>query len=93
MDISKIITDKLTASLTPEKLELIDQSYQHAGHSSAPSTGNSHFALTIVSAKFIDKGLRERHSMVYQALAGMVGREIHALSIKALTPAEANKDR
>ena len=52
------------------------------------SDDNTHFASQIVAAQFA--GLRPiaRHQLVYQALGALMGREIHALSIEALTPDE-----
>jgi acid stress-induced BolA-like protein IbaG/YrbA len=55
------------------------------------SDDNVHFAARIVAAQF--NGLRPiaRHQLVYKALGALVGREIHALSIDALTPEEQQK--
>ena len=52
------------------------------------SDDNTHFEALVVAAEF--EGLRPiaRHQLVYQCLGSLVGNEIHALSIKALTPAE-----
>lgn len=52
------------------------------------SDDNTHFSARLVSAAF--EGLRPlaRHQLVYRALGERVGREIHALSIEAYTPAE-----
>ena len=52
------------------------------------SDDNTHFASQIVAGQFA--GLRPiaRHQLVYQALGALMGREIHALSIEALTPEE-----
>jgi acid stress-induced BolA-like protein IbaG/YrbA len=52
------------------------------------SGDNVHFAARIVAAQFT--GLRPiaRHQLVYKALGELMGREIHALSIEALTPDE-----
>jgi len=52
------------------------------------SPDQTHFEAHIVSAAFV--GLRgvARHQLVYQALGALVGRELHALSIQALTPDE-----
>ncbi len=56
------------------------------------TTGTSdHFELLVVSPAFEGKKLMERHRMVYGALGGVVGNEIHALSLKTLTPAEAER--
>jgi len=52
------------------------------------SDDQTHFSARVVSETFA--GLRgvARHQLVYRALGERVGREIHALSIEALTPAE-----
>ncbi len=52
------------------------------------SPDQTHFTARIVSKDFA--GLRgvARHQLVYRALGERVGREIHALSIDALTPEE-----
>jgi stress-induced morphogen len=53
------------------------------------SPDQTHFSARIVSPAF--EGLRgvARHQLVYRALGERVGREIHALSIEALTPQES----
>ncbi len=53
------------------------------------SDDQTHYNARIVSESFT--GLRgvARHQLIYRALGERVGREIHALSIEALTPAEA----
>jgi BolA protein len=75
------------AALTPEKLEILDESAKHAGHEGAKS-GGGHYQLTIVSARFTGLPTLARHRLVYDTLAGMMHKEIHALSIKAYTPDE-----
>jgi acid stress-induced BolA-like protein IbaG/YrbA len=58
------------------------------------SDDNTHFASLVVSSRFA--GLRPiaRHQLVYKTLGALMGREIHALSIEALTPEElAGKGR
>ena len=52
------------------------------------SDDQTHYSARIVSETFA--GLRgvARHQLVYRALGERVGREIHALSIEALTPGE-----
>jgi acid stress-induced BolA-like protein IbaG/YrbA len=47
-----------------------------------------HFFATIVSAEFDGKTRIARHQRVYQALGDRMRAEIHALSMKTLTPAE-----
>jgi len=52
------------------------------------SDDNTHFEALVVAAEF--EGMRPiaRHQLVYKCLGALVGNEIHALSIKALTPQE-----
>lgn len=52
------------------------------------SDDDTHFATLVVSEDF--EGLRplQRHQLVYRALGPKMGGDIHALSIRALTPAE-----
>ena len=47
-----------------------------------------HFFATIVCAAFEGASRVKRHQMVYQALGDKMRAEIHALSMKTLTPAE-----
>ena len=47
-----------------------------------------HFEAVIVSAAFEGKRLIARHQMVYAALGDRMKAEIHALSMKRLTPTE-----
>jgi len=82
------IEHKLKTALQPLKLEIEDESALHAGHAGARESGGGHFRVTIVSAAFAGKGLLERHRMVYRALGDTMHREIHALSIRALSPEE-----
>jgi BolA protein len=83
---AQAIRDRL-AALEPEAIELVDESALHAGHEGAKG-GGGHFRLTIVSPRFRGQGTLERHRLVYGALAPLMGREIHALSIRALAPEE-----
>lgn len=47
-----------------------------------------HFEAIIVSALFRDKPKVKQHQLVYQALGTRMREEIHALSMKTLTPEE-----
>ena len=52
------------------------------------SDDNTHFEALVVATEFEGKRPIARHQMVYKCLGALVGNEIHALSIKALTPDE-----
>ena len=86
MDLSAAIHERLGA-LEPQSIDLLDESGKHAGHEGAKA-GGSHFRLTIVSPRFSGKDQITRHRMIYEVLAPLMRREIHALAIQALTPDE-----
>jgi len=53
------------------------------------SEDNTHFAARVVAQEFEGKKSLARHQLVYRTLGELMGREIHALSIEALTPEES----
>ena len=78
----------LTEALAPQSLDVADDSHKHAGHAGARG-GHGHFGVDIVSEAFAGKLPLARHRLVYAALGDMMQTDIHALSIRARTPAEA----
>ena len=76
------------ASLAPAVLEIRDDSQKHAGHEGARD-GRGHFAVDIVAEGFAGLAPLARHRRVYAALGQMMQTDIHALQIRARTPAEA----
>ena len=70
-----------------EITRLIEAGFENASVR-VESDDNTHFAALVVAQEF--EGLRKlkRHQMVYQTLGTLVGNEIHALSLRTLTPAE-----
>jgi BolA protein len=75
------------AALVPVELSIEDDSARHAGHAGAAS-GGGHYNLTLVSPRFEGKSRVERHRLVYDALASLMQREIHALAMVLLAPGE-----
>ena len=78
------------AGLKPARLELTDDSARHAGHAGA-AAGGGHYGLLIVAQEFAGKTMLARHRLVYDALGELMRRQIHALSIRALAPDEAQQ--
>lgn len=76
----------LAAAFDPVALEVIDDSHKHVGHAGARD-GRGHFTVVIVSEAFAGKSSLARHRAVYSALGTMMEDDIHALSIRAETPA------
>ena len=82
-----MIRTRLTEALSPESLEVVDRSDEHAGHEGAKG-GGGHFDVIIVSDAFEGMNSIARHRAVYAALGDAMKAEIHALSIRAYTPEE-----
>ncbi len=82
------IRELLTAALVPAALDIVDESALHAGHAGAAS-GGGHFRLHLVSSRFEGVGKVGRHRLVYDCLSEMMQKDIHALAMTLLTPAEA----
>jgi acid stress-induced BolA-like protein IbaG/YrbA len=57
------------------------------------SDDNTHFAARVVAKEFAGKRALSRHQLIYKTLGELMGREIHAMSIEALTPDELNQGR
>ena len=75
------------SSLQPSHLDIIDESHLHAGHAGAKG-GGGHYRIHLVSSDFVGKNTMSRHRMVYSALAELLKREIHALTLRTETPEE-----
>jgi len=52
------------------------------------SGDNTHFEALVIAKEFEGKRSIARHQLVYKCLGALVGNEIHALSIRAMTPEE-----
>ena len=82
------IRTALETALAPVQLEIRDDSHRHAGHEGAKD-GRGHFHVEIVSEAFTGLAPLARHRAVYAALGSLMQTDIHALSMRARTPAEA----
>ena len=81
------IEARLRAAFAPLVLEVVDESERHRGHAGAAS-GGGHFRVTIVAERFRGVPRLQRHRMVYEALAGELTRDVHALALSARSPEE-----
>jgi BolA protein len=74
---------RLRERLAPGSLQVIDESYQHAGHVGANDTGvGTHFRVRISSHFFTGKSRVARHRLVYDALQDFIDQGLHALAIE-----------
>ena len=76
--------------VTPEYVKQLIEVGLACAHLEVSGDG-SHFEAVIVSSAFDGKSRVARHQIVNRALGSQMGHEIHALSMKTLTPAEWNQ--
>jgi len=79
------IEAKLREALAASFVEVVDESHLHAGHAGARS-GGGHFRATIVSERFDGLSAVDAQRLVYSVLADEMGSQIHALSLRTVTP-------
>jgi BolA family transcriptional regulator, general stress-responsive regulator len=79
----------LERALQPSHLEIEDESARHHGHAGWREDGETHFRVVLVSDRFDGRSRIERQRLVHAAAGDLLVERIHALSIRALTPAEA----
>jgi len=77
------IERQLQSRLQPTRLEVLDESAAHAGHSGANAEGyGTHFRVRIASPLFTGKSRVARHQLVYDALQNFFDQGLHALAIE-----------
>jgi len=84
------LQQRLNDVLTPQSLEVIDESQQHNGHAGANGSGfGTHFRVRITSHLFTGKTPVAQHRLVYDALQDFMDQGLHALAIEARAPTSA----
>jgi stress-induced morphogen len=85
---SKRIEAQVNESLRPVHLELANESSQH----SVPADSETHFKLLVVSDQFSGLSRVERQRKIYSLLDSEFKSGLHALTVKAMTPEEWQKN-
>jgi BolA protein len=80
------IEQRLRERLSPEFLEVIDESAAHAGHAGAHSSGQgTHFRVRLGGARLSGLSRVARHRLVYDSLQDFLDRGLHALAIEVVS--------
>ena len=82
------LIERLTASLAPTTIDVVDESHRHAGHAGARPGGETHYQVEIVSLRFAGMSRIARHRLVHEIVHDEFENGLHALSLKLLTPEE-----
>ena len=80
MNAAQDMKSRLEAAFRPERLEIINESHQHAGHSGDDGSGESHFRVVIRAAQLAALSRVARHRAVHAAL-GDLNIRVHAIAL------------
>lgn len=89
MSVRQQIENRLEHQLTPEKLDVIDESHHHAGHQPGfDGSGGTHIRIRIVAGAFKGQSRLARHRTINALLAEEIAAGLHAIAIEAFAPDE-----
>jgi BolA protein len=92
MSVRSRIETTLNTHLSPERLEVIDESHHHAGHQpDITGTGETHMRVRIVSDRFSGMTRLQRHRAVNELLKPELDAGLHALAVEAAAPGEPTR--
>lgn len=88
--LQQAMEEKLGATFTPERMEVINESHLHAGHQGGAmdGTGETHFRVRLVSTAFAGKSRVDRHRAINEVLAAELAGGVHALALELAAPGE-----
>lgn len=89
MKLQKAIQYKLSQAFKPEELIVENESYNH----SVPEGSETHFKILIVSDQFKGQSRVERQQEIYKVLSEELKNGVHALSQRAYTIQEWEKEK
>lgn len=84
MTIQESIESKITSTLQPQYLEVINESHMH----NVPPGSESHFKVVIVCDQFEGVNRVKRHQTINGILSSELKNDIHALSLQTMTASE-----
>lgn len=82
------INSVLTARFAPSRIEVQDDSAQHAGHAGARPGGETHYSVLLVSDAFNGMKRVARSRAVHAALEDEFSSGLHALALTLRAPSE-----
>ena len=83
----------LQAAFAPADVQVADDSHRHAGHAGARPEGETHYSVRVVSPAFAGLSRVSRSRAAHAALEAEFGAGMHALSLRLLSPDEADAAR
>jgi len=87
MRVLDTIEAKLIDALSPEFIEVVDESHGH----NVADDAQSHFKVVVATSAFDGQRAVKRHQMVYGLLEAELKAGVHALALHLYTPSEWQK--
>jgi BolA protein len=92
MSMKSSITEKLTAALAPERLDVLNESHLHAGHQpDFNGEGETHMRVRIVASAFAGMSRVARHRAINDLVKAEFEAGLHALAVEAAAPGETTR--
>ncbi|MCU0815861.1 MAG: BolA family transcriptional regulator [Cypionkella sp.] len=80
MPVKDEIETRLRAKFDVQEIDIVNESYKHAGHAGDDGSGESHFRIRLRAAELAPLSRVQRHRAVHQALGDLTTR-IHAIAL------------
>jgi BolA protein len=80
MTVKDEIEQRLTAVFDPTQIDVVNESYKHAGHSGDDGSGESHFRIVLRASSLAPMTRVARHRAVHAAL-GDLNTRVHAIAL------------
>ena len=81
-----LLRHRLQTELKPARLEVVDESADHAGHAGSNGLGQgTHFRVRIGDPAFAPLSRINRHRLVYDAVQDLMTQGIHALAVEVVS--------
>ena len=74
--------------MDPQEIEDLIRNGLAGARAEVRTDGQGHYEALVIAEQFEGKRTLARHQLVYGTLGDRVGREIHALQLRTLTPDE-----
>lgn len=87
------ITQIVHDNFQPDQFELVNNSHKHQGHGGDDGSGQSHFALTLVTSEFNGMSKVKRHQLMYSLIKPLMDNGLHAIELHLHSPNELNRMR
>ncbi len=80
MTVMEEMETRLRAAFAPQRLEIVNESARHAGHSGDDGTGETHFRITLRAETLAPLTRVARHRAVNVALGDLTHR-VHSIAL------------